>query len=403
MSHRLWDTSLTFMEKGKAEDAAGNWSAAAILYSEGIEGLQALSEVSKRKDILGSYETIVAKYSQRLVELQQMMRGSSPVTQAPASNGDSSQSSPLLSPPPPLPPVSAAAAPLAKGRLCMELAVSADESGVQDAETVKLYVSATELYMQALKLEPDEGAKAQHRAIVTKLLERAEALRNPSSASGRGASGASPTPALPTPPGVQPAATTPTAARPAPAPVGSSGGARGGGGAPSGGGGGQLLGNDEKEVLARSSTIAGKLFYPYMGDGQRERFHFDEPWEDPDGLLPLSAKQVQHLKGWARPSDFIRGEPTMIYLVSSMSITQTIITDCSFVSSLVIAAAYERRSGRQLITNIIFPQDRSGKPIYNPSGKYLVKLHINGIARKVPSISPRATVIVCLDDFSTRR
>ena len=50
------------------------------------------------------------------------------------------------------------------------------------------------------------------------------------------------------------------------------------------------------------------------------------------------------------------GEPKMIYLVSSLTITQTIITDCSFVSSLVIAAAYERKFRKQLITKILYPQ-----------------------------------------------
>ena len=75
-----------------------------------------------------------------------------------------------------------------------------------------------------------------------------------------------------------------------------------------------MLSAEEKEVLARSSTIAGRLFYPYLGDGQRERFHYSGLWEDPGGLLPLSADQRKHFGKWGRPKDFVRGnlEPKMI-------------------------------------------------------------------------------------------
>ncbi|PIK62226.1 putative calpain-7-like [Apostichopus japonicus] len=69
--------------------------------------------------------------------------------------------------------------------------------------------------------------------------------------------------------------------------------------------------------------------------------------------------------------------------ISSFSVKQTIIQDCSFLSSLAIAANYERKFKKILISSIIYPQDKRGKPIYNPCGKYMVIFRINGVKRKV--------------------
>jgi hypothetical protein len=131
----------------------------------------------------------------------------------------------------------------------------------------------------------------------------------------------------------------------------------------------------EKRVLARSSRIGRLLHYPWIyGEHAHERFSFPFPWEDPDGLLALNKEQKSNFGQWARPSAYMRGEPTMIYLVSPLTITQTVITDCSFVSSLVIAAAYERRFRRKLITAILHPQVRT-RPIPTHCSHYFPITH----------------------------
>ena len=102
---------------------------------------------------------------------------------------------------------------------------------------------------------------------------------------------------------------------------------------------------------------------------------------------------------WARPAQ-IFGTPTLIRHFTFESITQTLVGDCSFVSSLAVCASWERRFGRTLISRNIFPQ-KNGVPVLSPSGKYIVKMYLNGSVRKIviddylPVVEKSPSTLLC--------
>ncbi|EGT51962.1 hypothetical protein CAEBREN_14790 [Caenorhabditis brenneri] len=145
----------------------------------------------------------------------------------------------------------------------------------------------------------------------------------------------------------------------------------------------QKFTKEELNVLSTTSNINNKLYVPFHSYDKVNEFKGQHgKFTDPDGKIGLTQKQRLKLKGWKRVSE-LYDNPTIIYSIDCHTIKQTVISDCSFISSLSIAALYEKRFKKQLVTSIIYPQDSNGKPIYNPAGKYMIKFHINGVWRKV--------------------
>jgi calpain-7 len=100
-------------------------------------------------------------------------------------------------------------------------------------------------------------------------------------------------------------------------------------------------------VLKSTSTINLKLYYPWDDVDGLISTNNEELFVDPQGMLELSEDQQKHFDSydidlqyspfrWKRPSEFVPTEsvPVMINIISAYSITQSVVTDCSFVASL---------------------------------------------------------------------
>ncbi|CAG8512546.1 16685_t:CDS:10 [Funneliformis mosseae] len=105
------------------------------------------------------------------------------------------------------------------------------------------------------------------------------------------------------------------------------------------------LSSMEIEVLEKNSQINNKIFPPWPEE-INEQFEYDKPFIDDDGLLNLSIIQRANFGSWKRPSQIME-EPKMITMISSAAIKQDIVTDCSFVASLCVSAAYQKRFGNK--------------------------------------------------------
>jgi calpain-7 len=139
---------------------------------------------------------------------------------------------------------------------------------------------------------------------------------------------------------------------------------------------------EEISVLKATSIINGREYVPFLSIDLKERFAYPIPYTDNEGMLALSSKQKERFAKWCR-LDQLHPDPKIYHEIDPFSIKQTIVSDCSFLSSLMVTSLYEKKYNKRVISNIIYPQDKNGNPYYNPCGKYVVRLNVNGIRRKI--------------------
>lgn len=141
---------------------------------------------------------------------------------------------------------------------------------------------------------------------------------------------------------------------------------------------------EEKKVLEKTSLINHRIYLPFMAIDTKDQFVFPIPFTDKEGKLELAPKQKKEFQNWVRVSELCENPSIILGQYSDLySIRQTVVSDCSFVASLAVAALYEKKFNKRILTSIIYPRNSRDEPVYNSSGKYSIKLHVNGIARKV--------------------
>ena len=161
----------------------------------------------------------------------------------------------------------------------------------------------------------------------------------------------------------------------------------------------------EQGVLGRSSTINGRQYLPWCPEvDPGDAALFPAEWDpstagrgdkglfnDPHGLMALSPSQRKHFSGWMRLSQIVKrtsarsAVPVVVGRlgVDADRVRQESVPDCSVIASLCIAARYEQTHKSRLVSGVIYPQDASGRPVYNPYGRYLVRMFFNGCFRRV--------------------
>jgi calpain-7 len=152
----------------------------------------------------------------------------------------------------------------------------------------------------------------------------------------------------------------------------------------------------EDQLLMDASLVFGNIYGPFDAEHVAKMFAASgthgsttttSSYTDPDGPLPLAEQQLQRQAVWESVRASSEGEMPCIVrgdTISPLAITQSVVGDCSFLSSLSVCAEWERRFHKPLITALLYPQHPSThRPVLSSTGHYVVRFFFNGCWRCV--------------------
>lgn len=141
----------------------------------------------------------------------------------------------------------------------------------------------------------------------------------------------------------------------------------------------QIL-NLPTKLVYISSNMGKYTILPWNSDPCDEEFSGDD-FTDSDGQLAIGHDQQRLFTSWRRAVEALGGEPLMSN-EGAEHLYQDRLQDCSVVASLLSIVHWERRTGKRIVANRLYPT--TGEvPVVAPNGRYMVKLFVNGTDRKV--------------------
>ncbi|KAF8523246.1 cysteine proteinase [Gautieria morchelliformis] len=192
----------------------------------------------------------------------------------------------------------------------------------------ELHVKAAESFLHLAQTLPDAGAKATCKMAAGKALERAEQIKRVKQ-------------------DVRPVTANPYSAR------------------------------EQAYILDRSSLVNRHRYPPWQEvDGQ---LSVTDVYRDPDGQPALAPAQKTESVSWQRPAAVL--PPPLRILDATLlpdDLVQCVVTDCSVVAAISVCIGHQRRFGSTLGISSLHPQDGNGLPVLSKSGRYAVRIFLNG-------------------------